>query len=92
MNLWSEPQQRWLEAMGYTVWVQPSVTLSDNRALPRPSVCSPMPSDTLLMQALVRAAAGADISGLAVDVPALRQQPMQKRLLWPRLRMLLRNR
>lgn len=80
MSFWSEQQQRLLEAMGYVLFVRPS---SDSL---------PKPSDTLLLQALVRATGGVDISDLTIDLDALRREPMQKRLLWPRLRALLRNR
>jgi len=48
-----------------------------------------------LMQALLRAAGGADeavVAGLVGDITALRGNPAAKRALWPRLRTLRRDR
>jgi hypothetical protein len=43
------------------------------------------------MEALRRAAGGADVAALAGDLEKLRQQPALKRALWPRLRALRRS-
>ena len=44
-----------------------------------------------LSEALQRAAAGRDVSGLVGDIDALRRDPLKKRALWPRLRALRRT-
>jgi hypothetical protein len=44
-----------------------------------------------LMEALRRAAGGADVAALAGDLDKLRREPALKRALWPRLRALRRS-
>lgn len=48
-------------------------------------------STARLMEALRRAAGGADVAALAGDLEKLRREPALKRALWPRLRALRRS-
>jgi len=83
---WSVEQRRLLDAMGYELFVCAPAADEHPRT-------TPMPVTTVdrLFQALARAAGGADLSALDVDLDALRRDPARKRVLWPRLRALLRR-
>jgi hypothetical protein len=55
-----------------------------------PRAAAPAPT-ARLMEALRRAAGGADVAALAGDLEKLRREPALKRALWPRLRALRRS-
>ena len=55
-----------------------------------PRAAAPVPTARLL-EALRRAANGADVAALAGDLERLRREPALKRALWPRLRALRRS-
>lgn len=79
---WSPEQQRLLGAMGYQLLVRvepPTAPAASSRSFPA------------LRAALTRAAGGADIAALIADLDSLRREPLAKRALWPRLRVLRRS-
>jgi hypothetical protein len=94
---WTAEQQRLLGALGYTLYrrgapvVAPAAPASAS-AMPSESAAARAASGTVdtLFAALQRAAAGRDITALAVDIDALRRNPTRKRALWPALRALRR--
>lgn len=87
MSAWTAEQERALAALGYTLYaLAPVLPMSEGQAT-APSGST----DGRLWQALLRAAGAADLSGLAIDLEALRRDPSRKRALWPRLRSLSRR-
>ena len=87
------------------VWPRPAPTPAtaapapaSRRAPPAPSSPgpsaperSPTSSPARLLEALRRAAGGAEVSALVGDLEGLRRDPALKRALWPRLRALRRS-
>lgn len=92
MNTWTPEQRRLLDAMGYTLMQRSG----PREAMPAgstalPATASAAGSFDRLRDALLRASAGRDISGLVADIDSLRRDPKQKRALWPQLRALRRS-
>jgi hypothetical protein len=103
---WSAQQHRLLQALGYEVLVpgRPEATPAATSAASAPAVRAASdrparaPADAKpavparLIEALRRAAGGADPLALVDDLDRLRREPALKRALWPRLRALRRSR
>lgn len=97
---WSPRQRQWLEALGYELLVPgrvgatPAVPAMPDRiaedVAPRAAPTAANDASRLL-EALRRAAGGADPRPLAGDLERLRRDPAAKRALWPRLRVLRRQ-
>ena len=91
MNTWTPEQRHLLDAMGYTLMQRSG----PREAMPTGSTATPAAgaagSSDRLRDALLRASAGRDISGLVADIDSLRRDPKQKRALWPQLRALRRS-
>lgn len=98
---WSAHQRRLLDALGYELLVPGRVGASAPAVIREPAANDPasMPAATRtaaigtpgaspLLDALRRAAGGADPGALAGDLERLRRDPAGKRALWPRLRAL----
>lgn len=98
---WSAEQRRLLDALGYEVLAHgraapapPQRAESAGRPAPAPAAPSPRSGGDIparLLEALRRAANGADPGALVDDLDALRRDPLLKRALWPRLRALRRR-
>lgn len=99
MNAWTSEQTRMLSVLGYTLYRragnEPALAVAAISAVDAPA----MPAATLadrgndpLWLALRRAANGAELDALVIDLAALRHRPDEKRALWPRLRALRRAR
>ncbi len=103
---WSVEQRRLLQALGHDLmvhgraWPAPVAAAAAKPA----AKGRPMPADepavraasapaqvARLLEALRRAAGGADVAALAGDLEQLRRQPALKRALWPQLRALRRS-
>lgn len=92
MNAWSPEQRRLLGAMGYTLMERPGPReATPASVVAMPTMASAAGTFDRLRDALLRASAGKDISGLIGDIDSLRRDPKQKRALWPQLRALRRN-
>ena len=101
---WSAQQREWLDALGYEVLVPgrpeappvvaPAGAAAVDPAPPRAGSAAPATSapSSKLLEALRRAAGGADPTPLVDDLARLRNDPALKRALWPRLRALRRSR
>ena len=100
---WSAHQCRLLDALGYELLVPgrvgasvPAAVVREPAARDRPAnapfaaraAVSGTPGASSLMDALRRAAGGADPGALVGDLERLRRDPAGKRALWPRLRAL----
>jgi hypothetical protein len=97
---WSAHQRRLLDALGYELLVPGrvgaapmAVAAAGVRDAPANEDVAPAMRDARapgspLLDALRRAAGGADPLPLAGDLAALRRDPAAKRALWPRLRAL----
>jgi hypothetical protein len=97
---WSAHQRRLLDALGYELLVPgrvgasvPAREAAANDAPAGASVAARAavagtPGASPLLDALRRAAGGADPSSLIGDLNQLRRDPAGKRALWPRLRAL----
>jgi hypothetical protein len=94
---WSAHQRRLLDALGYELLVPGRVGAPVRAADVREPAANALPPDATrghraiaspLLEALRRAAGGADPSSLAGDLERLRRDPLAKRALWPRLRAL----
>jgi hypothetical protein len=99
---WSAEQLRILRAMGHEPMRLAPAGSPVGAAVSRDSTprveeqsrlaAAPAGSGTgALAAAIVRAAAGRDVSALALDLDQLRREPGLKRALWPRLRALRRE-
>ena len=91
---WNLQQQTFLAAMGYSVYHRAGAPAA--AAAVRVDEATPAPREPgaadRLHQALVRAAGGRDLSGLALPpLDRLRGDAAAKRALWPRLRALRRG-
>ena len=97
---WSAHQRRLLDALGYELLRPgrpgtPVADLSAHAPEARAANEAPVPvargagaAAPALLEALRRAAGGADPRPLVADLDALRRDPAAKRALWPRLRAL----
>lgn len=94
---WSAHQRRLLDALGYELLVPgrvgaPAPVTAVREAAanepPAPAARGDRPTASPLLEALRRAAGGADPSSLVADLEKLRRDPAGKRALWPRLRTL----
>ena len=95
MNAWSSEQTRLLSVLGYTLYRratnEPASTASESIADAEPMAAAPIDrAGDPLWRALRRAANGAELQALGIDLATLRHRPDEKRALWPRLRALRR--
>ena len=96
---WSAHQRQLLEALGYEllepgrVGAIPAVPAAPIRVAEAGPKAAPAAANDVsrLLEALRRAAGGADPVALAGDLARLRRDPAAKRALWPRLRALRRQ-
>ena len=100
---WSAEQRRLLDALGYEVLAHgrampvaargaaADVAPSPRPTRPAPPVAPTSAPSSKLLEALRRAAGGADPTPLVDDLARLRNDPALKRALWPRLRALRRG-
>ncbi|MGH8500711.1 MAG: hypothetical protein ACRERV_18150 [Methylococcales bacterium] len=90
--MWSAQQQSMLNAMGYSLYVRPSVrSASAQTEVPNTTMASAVNHDVALFNAVMKAALGKDISALDIDMNALRTSPHAKRALWPQLRRIIKS-
>lgn len=94
---WSAHQRQLLDALGYELLVPGRVGAAAPVGAVReaaanephsPAVRDARPAASPLLDALRRAAGGADPLSLVGDLDTLRRDPAAKRALWPRLRAL----
>lgn len=100
---WNAEQRRLLAALGHDlmvhgrVWPAPpaagempaQAAMRANDEAPRGASASVQTAR--LLEALCRAAGGADVASLVGDIDRLRKEPARKRALWPQLRALRRS-
>lgn len=97
---WSTEQRRVLGLLGHDLMVQgrpwPASAGARSEGASVVAAAAQVPAVSAaqasrLLEALRRAAGGADVATLVGDVEQLRRQPALKRALWPRLRALRRS-
>lgn len=98
---WTAEQHRLLGALGYELLahgrapvLRATPSMDGARAEEPAIAAAPVGAGVAsarLLEALRRAANGADVASLAGDLEVLRRDPALKRALWPRLRALRRS-
>lgn len=90
--MWSPQQQSMLNAMGYTLYARPgSRPAAASEEISQPRTTITRATDSILFKAVMKAAQGRDVSGLGIDVDALRSSPQAKRALWSQLRRVIKS-
>lgn len=90
--MWSARQQSMLSAMGYTLYVRPSLHAPELQAdAASTATTANAPSDSALLKAVSKVVKDRDISRLGIDFDALRGSPHAKRALWAQLRRVIKS-
>ena len=88
MSLWNTDQQRWLGALGVTVFERAVAAAVTSAPYVDPAANA---THAALQAALERAAGGRNLAELLLDLPRIRASGAAKRALWPTLRALRRR-